>query len=289
MKWLWLIGLTAGLSANAAVLETRLAAVEEPEGRQRGVMVLAEEEGHVLWADERDAVLVAALKEAEAQGRALRIEYRAGAKKRIVGVELLAEDPFTKEHDPTDPTPTEPEEAVAYTPSVLSSSQAQSAFFSMDRRTKSSSQCYNRAHGWAYDMWRTRGIYSEKLFLFFTRKYIRAYNYHWWFHVVPMVQVSGIGSQPMDRSYAGGPRNVRTWTNIFMHNNAECPFVSKYSDYRNHQFEQWCYLIRRPMYFRQPLDIRRQEQTGRVKTSFLTWEVRQARRQAFIHWRSYNP
>jgi hypothetical protein len=99
-----------------------------------------------------------------------------------------------------------------------------------------------------------------------------------------MVYVGGT-TQPfwrtLDRRYTSGPLSTKTWTDIFMRNDALCPVVYTYSRYRNHQYEESCYLIPTSMYFWQPLDIQRQESTGYVKTQFFSSQINAAYQEAF--------
>lgn len=156
---------------------------------------------------------------------------------------------------------------------------SQSIFNSMRRGWQNESQCYNRAHVWAYEASK-KGINMMKLFLFFTRRYIRNYNYGWWFHVTPALQNGG-SWLTMDRRYTRGPLSVRTWTNIFVHSRRACPVVYKYTQYSNNQESQDCYLIPTTKYFWQPRDILSYERTGRQKTSFISWEVNWSYEEAF--------
>ena len=110
------------------------------------------------------------------------------------------------------------------------------------------------------------------------------YRYHWWFHVTPMVYVGGSTQanwRVLDRRYTRGPLTTKTWTNIFMHNDATCKVVNKYYDYRNHQQAEWCYLIPTSMYFWQPRDIERRDRTGYEKTNYINSEVNHAFWEAF--------
>lgn len=177
-----------------------------------------------------------------------------------------------------------PEEMMTYNPSVVSSSTASRVFGSMRRDYQKESQCYNRAHIWTYEEFRRSSLRTNKLFLFFTSRYIRRYRYHWWFHVTPMIYVGGTGKESwftLDRRYTSGPLSTRTWTNVFMYNDAYCPVVYKYSSYRNNQQVQDCYLIPTSMYFWQPRDIEQQERTGYYKKQYFSSEISHAYWEAF--------
>lgn len=270
------------MSAQARFIESKVVDVDVA-GANDEVMVMLES-GEVLWLEAAEQETIKALKAVSQRKSNVALDYDPTTHK-LLGAHVT---------DADDPTPAEYMEPQAfYTPTVLrSQDNAQAAFNTMDKRTKSDSQCYNRAHGWAYDLWRTHRINSQKLFLFFTRKYIRAYRYHWWFHVTPTTYVQtegGVQERILDRSFTRGPLAVRTWTNIFMRNDAECRVVTRYSSYRNNQQAEWCYLIRASMYYRTPNDLDLLERRGRQETVWVTSEVRQARKQAFIYWRNYNP
>lgn len=271
------------LSAQAGIT-SRVANLDAPEGETEALLML-EDEGRILRADARDDSLMAALRASAENGDVLRFDVDGG---EVRGVELVGRD--------VAPAAGVAEEKSAQFNSEItvlaSPAAAEELNMTLDRATKWRSQCYNRAHGWAYDMWRTRGVVSGKMFIFFSAKYIRQYKYDWWFHVAPYVYVDVDGEKVeyiLDREYMRVPRPRRGWTDYFMYNDAECREVSVYSHYRNRQESAWCFLMPKSMYFRQPLDIKAEEDTGVVKTSFQMWEVRQARRQAFKNWRRYNP
>ena len=174
---------------------------------------------------------------------------------------------------------------LSFDPTVLSSrAQASTIFSRMKRGWQNNSQCYNRAHVWAYEEFNRSGLKSKKLFLFFTNRYIRNYRYKWWFHVSPMTYAkdgSSTTSLVLDRRYTGGPRTIKNWTDNFIYSRRTCPVVNKYSDYRNNQEKEDCYLIPVSMYFWQPRDILRYEQTGYQKTSFIKSEVDWSYYEAF--------
>lgn len=167
-----------------------------------------------------------------------------------------------------------------FTPSVLKSpEEARTIFNSLRRNSRSSSQCYNRAHVWAYESRNKYQLDSMKVFMFYTRKYIREYNFHWWFHVAPFTYIGNNGSAQesvLDRKFTKGPTDMKSWTDIFMKNKVTCPVISKYTDYENHQEKEYCYLYKASMYYVQPLDLEKLEETGRTKNQWLDYELRRA-------------
>lgn len=171
--------------------------------------------------------------------------------------------------------------ALNYTPTVLSSmAEATTIFRRMNPRYQRDSQCYNRAHIWSYEEYKRSGFNSMKLFIFFTRSYIRRYNFYWWFHAIPATYVGGTLTT-LDYRYARGPLGVQTWSNIFVRSRRACPFIYKYSTYKNNQETQDCYIHPASMYFWQPYDLDRLERTGYSKQSFIQSQVNHAYWEAF--------
>lgn len=168
-----------------------------------------------------------------------------------------------------------------YNPTHLSSmSEAQTIFGRMNRQHQRQSQCYNRAHVWAYEEFKRSGLQSIKLFMFFTKRYIWDYNYGWWFHVTPMTYVAD-QAVTLDRTFTRSPLSVKNWTLNFIRSRRDCPMVTKYSDYSQHQETEHCYLIPATMYFWQPRDLDQFERTGAQKTEFIKSEVNYAYWEAF--------
>lgn len=181
-----------------------------------------------------------------------------------------------------------PSSIKEYRASVIPSyDQAYKIYKGMNRRYQSESQCYNRAHVWSWEMLTKHQVRSMKTFLFFTRKYIRRYNFEWWFHVAPYVYVREDGKikeKVMDYRYTHSPVSMKAWTDIFMHNNAECSEVTKYTDYeytRADPAKGWCMLLKVPMYYYQPIDLEALDKKSKQKDFWGEWDLSNAYREAF--------
>lgn len=172
-----------------------------------------------------------------------------------------------------------------YNPSVLPSLDEAKKVF-RDHRTPrdGETQCYNRAQVWTYD-WRTqRNLYSTKTWIFFTAKYIRKYNFEWWFHVAPSVRVNidgQIKERVMDMKYARGPLDTKAWSDIFMKDDALCPTVTTYQDHADYPESGTCFLQKSSMYYYQPVDLEILEKFGTEKRAWVASEVVQAYNEAF--------
>ena len=170
--------------------------------------------------------------------------------------------------------------------SIYNLDDANKLFRSQRTRTKRRSQCYNRAHVWSYEL-KKRGVNSGKIWIFFTKRYIKEYRYKWWFHVAPYIKVKGQSeSIVMDREFTRKPETETKWKNIFMKNNAPCTTVEYYSDYRNYFWNgpKFCYIIKSSMYYWQPFNIENLEKGEPEKKSWVTKELEQAYRNAIRGW-----
>lgn len=159
--------------------------------------------------------------------------------------------------------------------SVISNSEASSIFSKMNRSYKSNTECTDRAQVWAYEEWKKNNLHSRKVFMFFTNTYIRAYRYHWWFHVSPYVLVNegSTVEKVMDRRYTSGPRYMKSWTDIFIRSKKTCT-TQTYAHYRaNKNGPEHCFLVKTDMYYRLPYHVRMLEDYGQVKTKFSISEV----------------
>lgn len=143
---------------------------------------------------------------------------------------------------------------------------------------KGLSQCFKRAHMWSYDMWTKLGIKSQKIFIFYTKRFQALEDFQWWFHVAPMVEADG-QEFVLDPTFMDRPVSVQEWVDYFMRSKKiTCPVVDKYQDYENHQWKRLCYLMKVPMYHFRPLDIELRDKKGEERNHWLLEELQNARR-----------
>lgn len=198
------------------------------------------------------------------------LEIEVNEKNRLESVSTLPDEVlFTQE-------PVTPHRLLEE-PTILSSySEASSIFSGMNRSYYQETECTDRAHVWSYEEWRKYQLVSRKVFMFFTRTYIRRYNYGWWFHVSPYTLVEDEGvikEYVMDRRFNSSPRSMKTWSDGFIYSKKECP-VSTYNYYRaNNNGPEHCFHVKSHMYNRLPLHVENEENTGRVRTKFNNSEV----------------
>lgn len=171
---------------------------------------------------------------------------------------------------------------MSYEPTVLESEEAAQKLLRTMRKPSPiqwNIQCYNIAHVRAYEAWKNHGVKSSKMFLFFTKSYIRKYRFNWWFHVTPMVQVNVAGKAEeriFDREWSKKPIPVKTWTDKFIKSKKDCPVITKYSSYEQNQETNDCYVYPVPMYYWQPLHLMELEESRQEMSSFNMGQVNTA-------------
>jgi hypothetical protein len=174
-----------------------------------------------------------------------------------------------------------------YVPTTIASMEVAQKYHREARRNPKDSQCFNRGQVWTYEMWKNHSVKSKKIWVYFTRTYIRRYNFEWWFHIAPMVNVMHEGKvveRVMDIKYTRGPIDIQRWTNIFMRNDAVCRVIDKFSDYADYPYTGECYIQRSNMYVYQPADLQMLEAWGYKKDNWRMEEVKAAYLEAFdIH------
>jgi hypothetical protein len=166
-----------------------------------------------------------------------------------------------------------------YEPTVVENMTLARNYFSQARYKEKESQCFNRATVWSYEWFAKNNIYSNKTWLFFSRKFIQKYKFDWWFHVAPSIKVleeDRVKHKVMDIKYARGPLDLKKWTDIFIRNKASCPVVENYSDYANYPESSWCFVMRTSMFYYQPIDIEMRELSGALKGNWYPEELTEA-------------
>lgn len=176
------------------------------------------------------------------------------------------------------------ESPTNYVPTTIANMEVAKKYFKEARYNPKDSQCFNRAMVWSYEWWKNHSLRSNKLLIFFTRTYIRRYNFEWWFHIAPYVHIKEndkVVERVMDVKYTRGPIEFVKWANIFLRNDAPCPVITKYSDYADYPYSGECFLMRTHMYTYQPSDLQMYEAWGYQKGAFRMEEVKAAYLEAY--------
>ena len=103
--------------------------------------------------------------------------------------------------------------AFAFEVTPVRDNNSLSELFRLLRKNdREKSQCFERAHFWAYQMYREKSVHSQKAFVYFTRKYTQLINGQWWFHVAPLVTMNG-EQYSLDPEFLDRPVTLEAWKN----------------------------------------------------------------------------
>lgn len=153
--------------------------------------------------------------------------------------------------------------------------------------TKRRSQCYNRAHVWAWELlkrqYKGEKIHVGKLWIFWSKFYTRKYRFKWWFHIAPFVTVKG-DLKVMDRSFMKAPIDTQEWVDNLVKVKITCKEVYKYSSYRQHQDTADCFFIKSSVYYWQPFQIENLEKEGPERNKWVDGEIIRAYKNAISRW-----
>jgi len=284
---------SATVQANSPAVETfepTIVKYDAPVSARDANLFYLADEGRVLRIDSAQGNEVATLKQAFVSGDTIRVEVAV-----FVGVDVVrslkivghgtrpALSPFASGTERDFWAFADKEDEPPYTPTDVGTfEEANRIFRGLELGFRNKSQCYQRAMLWSHDMFKRNGVNSMKVFVFFTKKYIREYNYKWWFHVAPFV-MAGSTEYVMDRSFLSKPLAMAEWTNNFIYSHQPCPTVAKYTDYSEHQEEAHCYLRKVPMFYYQPLNVQAMDD-GTYDTTFSAWELDHAARARRGGW-----
>lgn len=286
MKKLSLLALVAlSLSAFATPIETQIHDILEPEAGEKEFIILATD-GNVYDIDADDTELVDMAYEALETKSIVTIDLNnlsfvkgiMNKKKGIKEIQFISNEipefaPLTLD------APTVVRDPLHnFDVSNLADMGTASRYFStMKTQTKWRSQCYNRAHVWSYELNSDYRINTGKMWIFFSAKYIKDYDYKWWFHVAPYVEVATEGEPVvLDREFSRRPQKLTEWKNVYMKNNARCLETQNYTTYEDNKWNEWCFLIKSSMYYWQPFNLENLDKEGTTKRGFVTSELKRA-------------
>lgn len=290
MRVVWLLLMLLGQDVRAGVQNALVARVElsEASGVEKSHLIYFRD-GRVGWLSPAKSLWLLWLLESQWTQTRLHVKFDSDANITFVRQESVENDksnqqPLFEEPKPEPIPELEINPQHPYEPAILEIGEAHKIFHEMNPHFRGRSQCYNRAHIWTYEAYQKRKTNLMKVFMFFTSKYIWEYRYHWWFHVSPFSYVrenDQVVERVLDYAFMEAPVGMREWSNHFILPKKECPTVLNYSDYDQHQWENYCYFMKVPMFFWQPRDLEAVEQGQAPKTQFIEEEVRYAYRQGF--------
>lgn len=260
--------------SSAHIRESSVNAIDRAPNSSSYHLILLND-GHVLKVKGEDGDLLSEISDQKSLNKKV-FEFEYDDDRFISKIHL------TNETD----TSENPEKIInaEYIPTTVASVDVLRKYFKEAPYNPKESQCFNRAMVWSYGWWRKHSMKSMKLFIYFTRDYIRRYNFEWWFHVAPYAHVMEDGKvveRVLDVKYSSGPLSFKKWSDIFMRNDADCRVITKYSEYADFPYSGSCFYQRAHMYTYQPADLQMNEAWGYSKDNFNMTEVRGAYKEAF--------
>ncbi len=281
-QWLLVLGMLFSLTSQAGEIFTtvfNVLDVKDPE--KKALLVLSGADGRVYRSvknEETEKYLKSLT------GQVVKLSFTTdGTKNNITSIHPVS----VGEVDQTtyDLNHFQYNELRKFAPTELQSVEQATQVFNdlLNDGDKGRSQCFKRAHMWAYDMWSTMGINSQKIFMFYTARYQMVDEFEWWFHVAPLVSVKGV-DYVLDGTFMQKPVTVKEWTNFFMQTDKiNCPAITNYKQYEDNQWTKLCYTMKAPMYYFRPLDLEMRDKQGAKKNNWVLPELQDARR-AFKGW-----
>ncbi|MBC75412.1 MAG: hypothetical protein CME64_05285 [Halobacteriovoraceae bacterium] len=279
-----------GLSAHANIT-TKIAKIYPPDEYNSNYEVLAYYDGRVFEVSPDTPDVLETLKYAKNYEASVDIEL---AKEFFIdrdAPELIIKASVNTASNPQDYSLHVLNET--YEPDQVESMDHASEMFNhLYARTRRRTECFNRAHIWNRQLNKDFGIKNEKIFIFYTRKYRRAYRrWKWWFHTAPLIRVAG---EPivLDREFTTGPISEQAWEEQFSAANRDieshrCSKINEMSEYydRDNTYNKFCNTLIAPMYYWEPSELSKRENQSIYKTNWVNWELRLAAKDVYGRWR----
>lgn len=149
------------------------------------------------------------------------------------------------------------------------------------------SQCYQRAELWSYDLHRNAKTELMKVFVFYTHTYKQDYyrrhhqKFDWWFHVAPYTLVRDPSTTDfkelvLDPTFANSPLSMKDWTDLFIESHKKCAEFVSYVEFEKEVVSgpdavfgtEHCFIVRVPASDYDPTDV---EARARGEKSGYLW------------------
>lgn len=295
-------------SYASVTVETTIANLSAPEKAGESYLLFSSDDGRVYEIESEDLTLINKAISFSKQKKRVKLTVSEGESSFVEAIESTSTKNLTDSITHFAPSSHlgfyspmgsySPEEAQTITyngisPSLVNSfSEAASLFKTLPTNAKWRSQCFRRAHRWANQLYVKNGISSMKIFLFYSKRYIREIDKKWWFHVAPFILVNNgysFDETVLDPTFTKSPLTIPNWTNNFIENKASCREVSSYDEYERlnnlpNAGNEWCFYRKVSMYYFQPLDIDQFESQGKDKMGWINSEVRASYRDFGWGW-----
>ena len=275
----------AGIKTNVIHLEEGVSNVENTN-------VLVSYDGRVFEVDPRDTALVETLEIAEKNNLEVEIEIEKGVEFELLNkLEMITSAKLigrTSRKSLSNNISVDP--ISGYEPTDLETLEnATNIFDSLEKDYQNKSQCYNRAYIWSRRMEKRFGVKSMKIFIFYTQKYRNEVSGKWWFHVAPMVNVSG-QYYAFDRRFSKAPETAREWEKHFTKGikdkNYDCLKMNNIETFydKSNTWSEFCNIQYTNMYFWGPRELKKAAKEGLMQTGWTNRKLKIASKEAFRNW-----
>lgn len=297
MKIIFMTITFLGAMSAYATITTRIAKVYPPDQYNSNHEVLAYYDGRVFEASPDSPEIIETLLEAQKNGSSLEIEladapliFNPDAPELIIDARPVDE---TQEELPEQEFETEQaifQSVYDYEPTNVESMELAGKMFDhLSPRTQRKTECFNRAHIWNRQLHKDYKVNSEKIFIFYTRKYRREIRWKWWFHTAPLIRVND-EAIVLDREYTVSPVKEESWEWQFSKpkrdRDIDCKRIDRMSEYydRYNTNNVYCNIHIAPMYYWEPSRLQKLENRGIKQERWINWEIRHAARDVYSRW-----
>lgn len=289
---LLIAGLMTLISTQASAgIKTRILHIDAPENMSGKYEVLVAKNMNTLSVDSSNSELIKSLYDAQEYNSVVDLGVEEN---QLKSMEVIEQGDNLLDFYPGD----EVHPMSNYTPSNVDSMDlAKELFDSLKDRTKWFTQCFNRAHIWAKQMYNSHQVESMKILIYYTKKYRREIKGKWWFHIAPMIDVNG-EHVVLDKEFFRGPVSATTWEKKFTSKmeakgikGYRCKVIKNIKEFydEENQKNEYCNIQVASMYYWEPNDMSRLDKTGQEKTEFINWELKSAAKEVFWRWKGiYN-
>lgn len=278
-----------------AGVTSKVASIVEPINGNEPYEVLLYENGRVLHLENSRTDLLEKIEFAKENDMTINFETNADDVNSILDLADPIIDVTLESNTNSQPANTDDRITTLsnFEPTNLDSlKKAQEVMNTLNTKTQFKSQCFNRAHIWAKEMYDNFGINSRKILIYYTLKFRKTISGRWWFHIAPMLKVNG-ADYVVDRGFTRSPKTAEEWEKIFTkkmkgkRGDYRCKRITHVSEFYNEENmrNEYCNIHYTSMYYWGPRDAKNLEEKGIQKTKWVNWEIRQAAKEAFKKWK----
>lgn len=257
-------------------------------------------DGRVYEIDVNNERLVSKIKTAVDLGATVKLKFEAGPIKSDL-IEVVKDIKILDTKRPSEMISLASEVSdeelhplTGYQPTILTSMEEVDKLFDhLIWKTRRFSECFNRAHIWSKQMHQDFGVKSQKILIYWTKRYRDEVDKKWWFHIAPSVYL-GSELYVLDREFSRDPQTALEWEEFFIQKmrwkrvgpkDYRCKQILNIKEYyaQSNQVKEYCNVQHTSMYYWEPHDMERLDEKGTQKLDWVDWELKESARQGFVN------